>query len=499
MRSEEQILSGMDRTLFDMRCMVDFKFFCEKMLGLTDMGGIHEFQMEWINTIEKNRNTVIEAPSGSSKSEIPGVCYPLWFMYKNNEKKKEILLVSKTVAQSEKNLLVRLQGYILDNEILKNTFVPKDKRTSWTKTGIRTITGTTVLNVPFNVNIKGYRSDLTICDEGDSYEDPSIYFKHVTSRTNAGGKIIVISTPEGASNLIAQLKERSPASYAFIRTTVFKHPDGKYVSSADVNSIDDIYKLQDEGCYSIWPENSKFGFKFMIEEFDAIGKWSWIQNYLCEIIGESEDAAFPLKYIIESYDPDLEFSYNVEDGAMYFIGADFAISEGPRADYDAYVVVELLNGEFTIKHIETHRGIDFPIKKARLKYLYDTFYSSYGTKIVADKSQMAISLINEMKSMGMTVIPQGFSGVARLLLLQTLSNVIQSKRLHIPKHPDNVVHNDLVNLLQTQLGGFKRARTERGNETYLSKAPHDDIAISLSMAVNEAVKYKVVRVKPVCR
>ncbi len=499
MRTTEQILSGMDRTLFDMRCMVDFKFFCEQMLGLTDMGGIHDFQMEWITTIEKNRNTVIEAPSGSSKSEVPGVCYPLWFMYKNRDKKKEILLVSKTVAQSEKNLLVRLQNYILDSEILKNEFVPKDKTTSWTKTGIRTINGTTVLNVPFNVNIKGYRSDLTVCDEGDSYEDPSIYFKHVTSRTNAGGRIIVISTPEGVSNLIAQLKEKAPTSYAFIKTTVFKHSDGTFVQADEVNSLEDIDKLQRDGCYSIWPENPKFGFEFMKEEFEAIGKWSWIQNYLCEIIGESDDAAFPLKYIIESYDPELKFTYDVKEGAMYFIGADFAISEGPRADYDAYVVVELFEGEYTIKHIETHRGIDFPIKKARLKYLYDTFYSSYGTKIIADKSQMATSLINEMKSMGMTVISQAFSGIARLLLLQTLSNVMQSKRIHIPKHPENPNHNDLVNTLQSQLGGFKRAKTDRGNETFLSKSPHDDIAISLSMAISEAVKYKVSRVIPICR
>jgi hypothetical protein len=237
----------------------------------------------------------------------------------------------------------------------------------------------------------------------------------------------------------------------------------------------------------------------MKEDFEAIGKWSWIQNYLCEIIGESEDAAFPLKYIIESYDADLKFSYEVKPGAMYFIGADFAISEGPRADFDAYVVVELFEGEYTIKHIETHHGIDFPIKKARLDYLYKTFYSSYGTKIIADKSQMAISLINELKSMGMTVIPQGFSGIARLLLIQTLSNVIQSKRIHIPKNPENPLHNDYVNTMQTQLTGFRRTKTDRGNETFLSKAPHDDIAISLAMAIGEAVKYKTSRVAPVCR
>jgi len=499
MRTTSEILDGLDRTLFDMKCSIDFKFFCEKMLGLTEMGGIHDFQLEWIEGIENNRNTIIEAPSGSSKTEIPGVCYPLWFMYRNQDKKKEILLVSKTIKQSEKNILVRLQNYILDNEILREVFVPSDRRVSWTKTGIRTINGTTVLNVPYNVNIKGYRAHLIICDEGDSYEDPSIYFKHVVSRPHPGGKIVVISTPEGTSNLIAKLKEKNPRSYKFIKTTVFRHKDGSFVNGDEVNSIDDLERLENEGCYTIWPENPKFSFDYMREDFEALGKWSWIQNYLCEIIGESEDAAFPIKAIIESYDYNLEFDYSVNEGAMYFIGADFAISSGPQADYDAYVVVEFLDDIYTIKHIEIHKGIDFPIKKQRLKYLYDTFYSTYGTKIIADKSQMAISLINEMRSMGMTVIPQSFSGVARLLLLQTLSNVLQSKRIRIPKQKDNDGHNKLVDELQNQLGGFKRTTTDRGNETFLSKAPHDDIAISLAMAINEAIKYKTSRVAAICR
>ena len=38
-----------------------------------------------------------------------GVCYPLWVMYRE-DRKLEILLVSKTVAQSEGNLLDRIKS-----------------------------------------------------------------------------------------------------------------------------------------------------------------------------------------------------------------------------------------------------------------------------------------------------------------------------------------------------------------------------------------------------
>ena len=95
--SEEEILDGMDKTLFDIRCKYDFKFFCERMLGLTDLGGLHDFQLEWFKLAEKAVNTVIEAPSSSSKTEIMGVCYPLWHLYTKNKKlemKKYLILLN---------------------------------------------------------------------------------------------------------------------------------------------------------------------------------------------------------------------------------------------------------------------------------------------------------------------------------------------------------------------------------------------------------------------
>ena len=499
MKTKEDILKGMDRVLFDMYCFTDFKFFCERMLGLTDMGGIHDFQLEWIKIIEHGRTIIIEAPSGSSKSEIVGACYPLWELYKNKNKRMEIRIVSKTIAQSEKNLLIRIQNYILDNEILKEELVPSDKRTSWTKTGIRTINGSIADIVPYNINIKGSRAHIMILDEIDSYDDPEIFFKHVLSRTHADGKTIGISTPESVSNIVGRLKEKKGTNVKFHKTSIFIHKDGTNVTGDEIQTVDDFDRLRNNGCKTIWPENDKFNFNYMREDFAIMGRYSWVQNYLCEIIGESEDAAFPLKYIIESYDDTLKFSKEVKEGAMYFIGADFAISEGAHADYDAYVVVELYQGQYTIKHIEIHKGIDFPIKKERLKLLYDTYYSTYGTKVIADKSQMAISLINELRAMGITVIPQSFSGVARLLLLQTLSNVLQSKRLTIPKDSDDIYNSKLIDTLQSQLCGFKRTKTDRGNETYLSKAVHDDIAISLAMAIGEAVKHKTNKVTAVCR
>ena len=251
MRSESEILGGMDRTLFDIRCKFDFKFFCEKMLGLTGLGGILDFQLDWFNLAERSVNTVIEAPSSSSKTEIMGVCYPLWYLYTKNEK-LEILLVSKTVQQAEGNLLDRIKDYIMDNEILKKALVPEDSRVTWNKSGIKTINQSKLKNVPYNVNIKGYRAHLIICDEADSYEDVDIFFNHVTSRPHPGGKIILISTPEGTTKLIGQLKELASHSdefqdYKFMKTTSFRFKkDNSFVTGKDITSIQDFNRLVEE-------------------------------------------------------------------------------------------------------------------------------------------------------------------------------------------------------------------------------------------------------------
>lgn len=489
----------MDRIKFDMMCRYDFKFFCEKLLGITEMGGIHKFQLDWVELAERSRNSVIEAPSGSSKTHIMGVAYPLWCLWRE-DKRLEILLISKTVAQTEGNLLDRIKTIITDNEILATKFMPKDARTKWNTKGIRVANGSTIKNVPYNVNIKGYRAHLIICDEADSYEDIDIYFKHVVSRPHPGGKIVLISTPEGVSNLLGKLKERRPPSYSFTKTTSLIHPDGKFVTAAEVTSVEDLVRLEEEGCYSIWPENEKFGFEYMKQEFITQNRWSFAQNFLCEIIGESEDAAFQLKDIIKAYEPTMSFDYNVNHKAMYFIGADFAISSGPKADYDAYVVLELLDDRMTIKHIETHRGFPRQLKVEAIENLYRKFYSPIGTRVIADKSNMGEMIINDLRAKGVTVIPQSFAGIVRLQLLQTLSNVFQADAvMRIPKNPYRYEENKLIDLLQEQLMGFVRTKTEKGNETYLSKANHDDIAISLAMAVSEAAKMKTTYVRPVSR
>lgn len=494
MRTKQEILKGRDFVSFYIKCKTDFKFFCEEMLGLKELGGIHPFQMEWVNLVEKNELVVIEAPSGFSKSEIMGACYPLWEMFR--KEKLEILLISKTRDQGAKILLDRIKDKILDNEILKEMLVPKQQGVIWNQQEIYTKNKHKVRSVPYNVNVKGYRSHLTILDEADSYEESETYFKHVISRSHSGGKIVLITTPEGTTNLVHQIKEynRINPKYRIHKTTAIVDKDGKYITSNQVNTYEDLVKLGEEGAKCIWPE--KFTYNQLINKWFDGGKWSWIQNYLCEIIGESEDALFPLRTIVDCYDLQENFEDTVDVEAMYFVGADFAISDGPKADYDAYSVIKYKDDQFKLVHLESHRGWQRPQKEQRIKELYERYSSPRGTRIIADESHIGTVFMNDLRSQGVTVIAQNFQANIRKQMLLAASNIFQSKSFTIPKSPKNHNLSKIIDELQNQLTGFTRGKTDKGNETIHSKYVHDDLAISVCMALVHASQQRSTSVRP---
>ena len=471
MRTKEEILNGMDEIEFLLRCRIDFKFFCERMLNITEYGGIHPFQLEWFYLVQNNSYCVIEAPSGHSKTEIMGVAYPIWRTW--NERDLKVLLVSKTIRQAEGNLLSRIKSYMEDNEFLKE-LIPKGIDRTWNKEEIKLTNRCWIKNVPYSINIKSYRANVIVCDEGDSYDDSEIFFKHVLSRIIPGGKIIVISTPEGPTRLIGQIKNRNSKNFVFKKNQAIincKIPN-------DLSTGE-----------SIWPE--RFPLSYLLKERETMGENAFQMNYMCNTMTEFEDTVFQIKTIIDCWDTTIGFSYETIPEAQYFITADFAISRGIKADYDAFGVIEKLNDILTIKHIEIHHGITRPMKIQRLLDLYHTFQSNYQTKIIADESNMGSMVINDLRSQGITVIPQKFSSVERNKLLITFNNILESRSLRIPRSSNDTKALKLTDLLLEQLIGFKRKKSEKtSHELIVSTASHDDVAISLAMGCKEALRMK---------
>jgi hypothetical protein len=143
-----------------------------------------------------------------------------------------------------------------------------------------------------------------------------------------------------------------------------------------------------------------------------------------------------------------------------------------------------------LKWIEIHKGWTRPAKVARLRDLYNQYQTNKTTKIIADESNMGSMVIQDLRSIGTTVIAQKFHYEARKQLLVNLRNVIEGKGIRIPRARDDDRAIKLVDNLTEQLMGFTRKTSEAGTESYLSQAPHDDIAMSLAMAISEGCKMK---------
>jgi phage FluMu gp28-like protein len=333
-----------------------------------------------------------------------------------------------------------------------------------------------IVNVPFNINIKGYRADYIILDEADSYEDIDIYFKHVPARLIPGGKIVLISTREGPTRLFGAIHSRNP-SIPYIKTIAIVDKNG--------NPKKEPYE---EG-FSIWPE--RFTIKYLLDLRREIGHNAFEQNFMCNIMTEPEDAIFSIKSIIDSQDRSLGFSDSIDPDAQYFIGADFAISRGPKADMDAFVVIERKDNLMRIKNIEIHKGWTLPSKVNRLIELCETYKSNLTTKVIADESNMGTMVINDLRLNGITVVPQNFHYAERKKLLQTFANILESRQFIIPRAPHDNKCLEMTDLLTEQLLGFMRKQSENtGNENVLSRAAHDDVAISTAMAAVEASRMK---------
>ncbi len=443
------------------KAKMDFKFFCENVLAgpplfLNTHGGIHDFQLEWFHLIQNNDRVMIQAPAGFSKTTIVGIAIPIWLAF--NYSHKQILVVSKTLPQSTR-ILALIKRAIEDNELLMG-LRPKSYLETWSKQEIKTTTSCRIYCRPYSINVKGERVDYMLLDEINSYEKASIYFDYIVPRLNPKGKIAGISTSENMTDLIHIIKARAGKEY------IFK-----------------TYKAIENG-KSTWPE--RFSMEWLNKRKKELGEEYFEKNYMNNPTAESEDAIFSKKAILECFDRERGFSTEIE--GMGFVGCDFAISRGPSGDYDAYVVIDKVEGRYIIKKIEIYKGLLTPGKVRRIKQLHELYKP---IRIPVDESNLGSTIVDQLRTEALPVRPYDFHPTKRRKYLNTLRNLIDGRKLIIPYSSDDPNAIKMANLLFEQLMGFKEIENKMtGNKNYVSKAQHDDILMALAIALEEAVKQK---------
>ncbi len=458
MRTKEEILKGENESQFLLKCSLRPDFFFERVLGKT----LKPFHKEWFQILNTYKRIVISAPTGFGKTSIFGVAYPIWLAFFRPN--SQSLIISKNIKTQSSNVLEEIKSTIEDNEILKQ-MLPVDKKQYWTKEKINTNNGSKIFYSSYTQNVRGTHVDYVFCDEISTFPETQLFFRDVTTRVIAkGGTIAAVSTCLTTTDLLAQLM-KNPAYFS-----------KKYPA---------IVKGQ-----SIWPES------FSLEVLSKIrkegGESNFQKNYMCNPRSEVEGTIFPLQKIMECYDYDRGFTTECDGKGMIVIACDFAISNSPTADFDAYVVLEKINNFFIIKHIEVHKGFPIDAKIRRIQQIYEMYDTEdIKPKIVIDESHVGKAVSDGLISNGLGSIKQSFHSQARNSLLITLRNIIDGKKLVIPKIKSDKKADRLTDDLTVQLIGFKETKSPvTGNINYLSTAGHDDIAMALALAVKQATKQK---------
>jgi|AKVG01.1.fsa_nt_gi hypothetical protein len=467
---------------------------------------IKDYHKEWVGALENNQKVAITAFTGSGKTSIPGVLYPLWRIFRDPE--TSILIISATLSQATR-ILNEIKHHIEHADYLKD-LKPEDRSASWSKSKVEFTTGGEIKCKPVGNGakaVKGAHVDLAICDEAAEFDDQEKFHRNVRTRVESqGGDICLISTPVHENDLMANVSEGDmPTTCKLCRSEAYKNDDGAYecpdhgvLNDHELDGGDNIsakgywnktYSVHEEvpedeeGSFEVEGKNVKPLFP---ENFDRMkimklreeNMTMFQKEYLCQPLAVEGDLFDP-NDIIELYDNEESFSQNPRDDARYYMGADFAISH--QGDYSVFTVIEVPDdgGKPVVRWIERLRGMGLDSQQDRIRDLHSIFNFE---DIVLDETNFGSTAKKNLKQAGLPITGQDFKMKARNNLMVGLKNEIESEEFILPRGGER--SQKLIDKLYNELLGFGTSETQSGSITYESTAKHDDTVMSLAMAVS---------------
>lgn len=448
-----------------------------------EFGTFHRDMMKLVLT---NRYTGVMLPVGHLKTTLVSTCYAIWRLLR--ERNYEICLVSATLNQSIK-MLAQVQ-YLIENTPWLKHLAPDDRSYTWSKTQLNTSNGNMMYVRAFNPSARGIQPNEIIYDdilreENVSMDQIKDTFWHVffPRGQTKQCKHTVVGTPVSTDDLLHELKSKA-------------EKDGNWAFITYPAVITD----EKGNMKPLWPE------RFTMDELNEIkrnmGQYRFSQEYLCSPSTGGE-GFFRQDFVLNCSDDNLGFAYNTE--GVVTIGADFAMSDAPTGDYNVFTVVDCVKGEYKrkmmqgrepvevtvvdpviIKHIERYRGSVGQVRK--LKQLVDTYRPQ---KVIADVSSFGSRFVQELREQGVAVDGQDFWRANRNAMLVNLRRIMETEdvfskppRLVIPTSEKDGTFTTTKALIR-ELSGFIETKTPSGMKTVASILGHDDMVMSLALAVKD--------------
>jgi hypothetical protein len=247
-----------------------------------------------------------------------------------------------------------------------------------------------------------------------------------------------------------------------------------------------VEKENGEWARPLWAE------RFSLENLKKIkmdmGEYRFEREYMCRPRATG-DTLFPMELIMNSLDHNAPFEYTTK--GMVYVGCDFAMSTTETGDYNVFTVIDSYQGTYRKQVDKGYVDIENPviIRKIirfkgsgqidNIKSLY-TYFTPH--RCIVDSSGVGARFVQELMENRISVDAQDFRPANRNMLLLNLRRLMEQNRLIIPtKGECETLTNHLIN----ELSGFRTIKTRAGSETFASSLKHDDMVMSLAMAVKE--------------
>ena len=448
------MLNGEDLGRFLTDCYYDFKKWATRVCFDPETGGelnIAPFHLEWVAAAKKNPRTLIVCPRGTGKTTIMGMVYPLWLAFYYTD--VETAIISNTLPQAI-SIMRNLRTIIDFSELLSGTLIPDDIHSDWSKTSITTKTNCRIYTRPYSKGALGIHPDYLLADEISAYDDPVIWKKFIVPVIEAKkGHIVGIGTPGSELDLLADLRTNP-----------------EYVLK-EYAAIDDSGKL-------LWEYRYDNATLKRLKKEDPV---SYEHNFMCNPTSVYS-AFYPMEDILDCINESCYLGQAKAPGTKLDIGIDLAYSKGPTGAYSVFTAVNTIGDLHYIRDITRLKGmsVDGQLRQAlKLAERYEP------DKINVDEAIFGQKFVDDLRARGYTVEGIAFQKFRNLMLVN-LRNMIERHQIVLPGGSDEGGRTKtLVTELIHELTSFKETITPAGNTTYISESAHNDMVMSLALAVKD--------------
>lgn len=458
---------------------MDFKFSQQNFLYFyTTVLGYDKtwFVEQWNELFQNNTRVLIEASRGCGKSSCLRA-YVLWFALMNP--KTDVIYFSHSRDLAQRHLAqLKLE---FDKGFLPR-FRPEDKE-DWTKQTVRLPNRSTITIGSVGTAMRGVRANIIVND--DLLSDRSnIAMSDITDWYNS--VVSNIPTPEKQPAAIYTIG--TPLSwndlYSFLARPDTTYICRKYPAIANDEETKKRYPPESDGY--LWKE--KRGPEYLEKKKHEVGELAFSREFLLSPIS-LENAVYPRPLIekaIEAGEKDSLWYVGEPPPGRYYGGVDLAISETGDADFTVITVVERRDDD-KIQVVYLKRG---KFNKLRTIDEINIARSKFKLSVInVESNAFQRSFCQDLIQRGVPIREVRTDDKKKHEFAMALRLLMENERLIIPSSPYMETEN-LSNqrMLVDELANMAFQSTRAGNVTIKGLMKHDDMVISLWMAV-DAVKY----------